>query len=71
MYYYNVKIKANYVNVFFSSLHDYLLCEEMLAKASSHIGTTDIILTEVDIFDIRIIMSLYRDFNAICLPIIK
>lgn len=28
------------------SLHDYLLSEEILAKASSHIGTKDIILTE-------------------------
>lgn len=35
--------------VFFSSLHDYLLSEEILAKASFHIGTKEIILTEVGI----------------------
>lgn len=31
----------------FSSLHDYLLSEEILAKAALHIGVKDIILTEV------------------------
>ena len=31
----------------FRALHDYLMSEEMLATASSHIGTKDIILTTV------------------------
>jgi len=30
-------------------LHDYLLSEEILAKAAFHIGTKDIILTEASI----------------------
>lgn len=35
----------------FSSMHDYLLSEEVLASASLHIGAKDIILTEVNISD--------------------
>lgn len=48
-----VRTLNNKIKLYSSSLHDYLLSEENLAKAAFHIGTKDIILTEVSKYPIN------------------